>query len=265
MPSPFPGMDPYLEDPFLWPGFHSLIVAEIMVGLNRLILPDYRADIEERVYISDEDDTARKFIIPDVRIVPTGRRTGNVRVQSATAATALVCEPIDITSLLEDEIHEPYVRIIERRSKRVVTIIEVLSPTNKVHHSRGREQYLEKRTDARRSDTHWVEIDLLREGEPVVAREQFPACEYTVHVSKNASQTRSRLWPIRLEQQLPPIPIPLKSTDPDVILDLQEAFTTTYERGSYSFKLDYREDPIPKLPSALARWSNKLLKLKKLR
>ena len=66
MPSPFPGMDPYLEDPFLWPGFHSLIVAEIMVGLNRLILPDYRADIEERVYISDEDDTARKFIIPDV-------------------------------------------------------------------------------------------------------------------------------------------------------------------------------------------------------
>jgi hypothetical protein len=266
MPSPFPGMDPYLEDPHLWPGFHSKFMNVLHESLNDRILPDYYADIEERVYITDEYDLGRKFIIPDIRIIPSGRRTGSVRSQPVlSTGGAAVCEPIEFADpLIDDEVHEPYVRIVERRSKRVITVIEVLSPTNKAPGSRGREQYLAKRADAMRSSTHWVEIDLLREGDAIVPRWEFPPCQNTVYISKHGPKgTRAKGWPIELVQRLPPIPIPLKHPDPDVTLDLQETFATTYDRGSYAFKLDYRRDPVPPLPAALAKWADKLLKRKK--
>ena len=265
MPSPFPGMDPYLEDPHRWPGVHNKLVGEIEAALNRLLLPRYYADIEERVYLSDENDPGRKTIIPDIRVLPTGSKKQPGGTKTPKPSPALVCEPVVVTSMFEEEIREPFLKVIERDSRQVVTVIEVLSPTNKVASSRGREQYIEKRADVQRSDTHWVEIDLLREGEPVIVRELYPECEYTVHVSRKSHRPKAYVWPIRLQQRLPVIAIPLKNGDPDAELDLQPLLASLYERGAYAFKLDYTKEPVPPLPPSLAKWANKLLKSKKLR
>jgi hypothetical protein len=258
-------MDPYLEDPAIWPGVHNKLAGEMEAALNLLLLPAYYADIEERVYISDEEDPGRRAIIPDVRVLPTGGGTRVKRTTPTGAGGTMVCEPVEITTLLDDEIHEPFVKVIERNSREVVTVIEILSPTNKVAGSRGREQYTQKRADVLRSGARWIEIDLLREGEAVVARERYPESEYTVHVSRVNRRPKGTVWPIRLQQQLPSSPIPLTGTDPDVELDLQKVFTAVYDRGAYAFKVDYRQDPVPPLTPGLAKWANKLLKQKKLR
>jgi hypothetical protein len=258
-------MDPYLEDPHRWPGVHTKLIDEIETALNRQLRPRYYADIEERVYISDENDPGRKTIIPDIRVLPTGSKKKPSGKKPVRPPAALVCEPVMVTTLFEEEVREPFLKVIERDSRQVVTVIEVLSPTNKVAGSRGRDQYVEKRGDVLRSDTSWVEIDLLREGEPVIGRDLYPECEYVVHVSRKASRPKGVVWPIRLQQRLPVIAIPLKNGDPDTELDLQPLLANLYERGAYDLKLDYARDPVPPLPPSLARWANKLLKQKKLR
>lgn len=176
-----------------------------------------------------------------------------------------MCEPVAVTTLLDDEIHEPYLTVVERASRRVVTVIEVLSPTNKVAGSVGREAYTAKRSAILRSDTNWVEIDLLREGVPVFAREGYPPCEYTVQMSKRSGRPKGFLWPIRLHEQLPAVLIPLKGDDPDVELDLQPLLDAVYDRGPYSLELDYAGDPVPPLPPDLAAWADALLREKKRR
>ncbi|MGH7202448.1 MAG: DUF4058 family protein, partial [Planctomycetaceae bacterium] len=96
MPSPFPGMDPYLEDPSLWPDVHHNLISEIQAVLNRAITPKYHARIEERVYISDEDDPGRAVIIPDVKV---RRRTEPVRPSCEAKGTAGtgIAEPLIAT------------------------------------------------------------------------------------------------------------------------------------------------------------------------
>jgi hypothetical protein len=154
MPSPFPGMDPYLEDPAHWPGVHMQIISEMQAELNRRLLPRYFAAAEDRVYISDEEDPGRKVIAPDVRIVHAGSKKKPAGGKTRKPAAATVCEPVTVTALFEEEIHEPYLRVIEYASQQVVTVIEVLSPTNKVNGSRGRADYTAKRADILASETN---------------------------------------------------------------------------------------------------------------
>jgi len=258
-------MDPYLEDPAVWPGFHHKFVSEMETALNRSLLPDYLARIEERVYITTDRDPGRKTIIPDVHVIPSDKRSRPKRTNGGISGAVLECEPVEITMLIDEEIREPFVKIVSRQSKEIVAIIELLSPTNKVVGSVGREQYLAKRDDALRSRTHWVEIDLLRAGTPTIPRDLYPSCEYTIHISRVSRRKRLTVWPIRLENRLPRIPIPLKSDDSDAHLELQPVFDSVYDRSVYSVDLDYTQNPTPPLPPELAKWSNKLLKQKKLR
>jgi hypothetical protein len=261
-------MDPYLEHPAGWMGFHNKLIGEIETALNRQLMPAYYADSEERVYVSTESDPGRKVIIPDIKVVHAGRkrpRTPKPGGHGRAGGAVGVCEPVTVTTLLDDEIHEPYLTVVERDSGRVVTVIEVLSPTNKTAGAVGREAYTAKRTAVMRSDTNWVEIDLLREGVPVFAREEYPPCEYLVHVSKRAGRPKGLVWPIRLHQRLPEILVPLAGTDPDAKLDLQPLLDAVYDRGPYAVKLDYRKDPVPPLPPELAGWADGLLREKNLR
>jgi hypothetical protein len=246
-------MDPYLEDPPHWPGVHLQLISEMQAALNRVLLPRYFAAAEDRVYVSDEDDPGRKVIDPDIRIVPTGSKKKPA------------CEPVTVTLPLEEEVHEPYLRVVERASQQVVTVIEVLSPANKVGGARGRTEYTAKRSDVLASETNWVEIDLLRAGEPVLARELYPECEYTAHVSRAAQRPKAVVWPVRLQQRLPVVPIPLRGKESDAELDLQAVVAAAYERGAFAVRLDYTADPVPPFPPELAKWANKLLKQKKFR
>ncbi len=266
MPSPFPGMDPYLEDPGLWPDVHHEIISVARELLSGQLRPKYYVRVEERVYVSDEDDPGRRVIAPDLRVVERPGWGGGPFEPGGTA-TLEVAEPVEVTSLFEEEIHEARLEIIDREQRQVVTVIEVVSPTNKHPGARGQDSYRQKRQEVLSSPSHWVEIDLLRAGTPLVLREMLPPCEYTVHVSRveRRPKGKAQVWPIRLTQRLPVIPIPLRPGDEDGKLDLQQVLATAYDRAGYDLEIDYRAEPVPPLAGELAAWADGLLRGKGLR
>ena len=170
----------------------------------------------------------------------------------AIPAAVAVAEPVEVVTLIEEEIRELRVEVIDASRRQVVTVIEVLSPTNKIPNSRGQESYRRKRAEVLASQSHWVEVDLLRDGERLVAAELMPYGDYFVHVSRVERRPSGKVWPIRLPQPLPAIPIPLRAPDPDVKLDLQQVLTTVYDRSSYDLTIDYGNEPIPALPREYA-------------
>ncbi len=258
MPSPFPGMDPYLEDPELWPDVHSTLINEIRNALNPALRPRYVARIELRVYISDQDDPARAFRVPDVRIDKTPRRKGAKKVQKQE--TVAVAEPLTIPFLTDEEIEEARLEIRHVESKALVTVIEILSPANKIRGSAGRKSFLDKRREILNSEVHWVELDLLRAGTPSLARLARADCDYRIVVARCDQCTYGRFWPVRVRQALPVIGVPLRGKDPDVPLDLNAVLRTAYDKAEYDATIDYRRDPVPPLSREDAAWAAKLLR-----
>jgi hypothetical protein len=164
-----------------------------------------------------------------------------------------------------EEVREAYLNVIDSAQRSVVAVIEVLSPSNKTPGSAGLESFEQKRREILSSSSHWIEIDLLREGRSLPARRRVAPCEYLVHVSKVGQRPSGLLWPIRLLQRLPVIPIPLRPDDPDAPLDLQAVLNTAYDRAGYDLEIDYRGEPVPPLAPELAEWSNRRLQEKGLR
>jgi hypothetical protein len=257
-------MDPYLESPRLWPDVHHSLISGIRQQLNPQLRPKYVARIEERVYISDETDAGRKAIVPDLHVVASG--THSVASGGARASEANVAQAVKVVELIDQEIHEPRVEILDAESREVVTVIEVLSPTNKIRGSEGRREYLKKRRRVIASPTHLVEIDLVREGAPVFVGQELPAHDYGVYLSRASDDARSGLfWPILLSQKLPEILIPLRAGDDDVRLDLQAVLNRQYDEAGYDADIDYARGPDVPLSAELARWSDDLLRAKGLR
>jgi hypothetical protein len=257
-------MDPYLENPGPWPDVHHRLISIPGEQLGAQLRPKYYVRIEERVYVSDEDDPGRSVIAPDLRIAERPS-LANTAFQPAGVATLEVAEPVEVTSVFEDEIHEARLEVIDREQRLVVTVIEVISPTNKVAGSRGQVSYQQKRQEVLSSPNHWVEIDLLRTGQSSTLREVLPPCDYTVHVSRRERRPKATVWPIRLTQRLPVVPIPLRPEDPDAKLDLQSVLATAYDRAAYDLELDYRPEPVPPLNPEAAAWAEALLRGKGLR
>jgi len=250
-------MDPYLESPAHWPDVHLGLISQIQAQLNQSLRPRYHVRVEERVYVSDESDPGRKAIIPDLQVVAI--QTDSAWRSNSTQAATSVCEPVVLTTLIEDEIREARLEIVDSSRRSVVTVIEILSPTNKIVGSRGRASYEQKRKEVMTSSTHLVEIDLLRDGDHLQCRELLPEADYYVHVSRRGDRPRGTVWPILLPQRLPVILIPLKPEDPDVGLDLQTVLNTTYDRAAYDMVVDYRAKPVPPLTGQSVEWANGVL------
>jgi hypothetical protein len=267
MPSPFPGMDPYLEKPSLWPDVHHSLISIYRDLLAAQLRPKYLVRIDERAYISDETDETLKaqLRVPDVEI--TGRPGWEDAVFSLHEDTSGVeiAEPVIATTWFEEEIREAFLKIMDVESRDVVTVIEVLSPTNKVAGSAGRTSFEQKRREVMNSPSHWVEIDLLRGNRMVRVPRKIGSHEYLVHVSKCHQRPRGLLYPVRLARRLPVIPVPLRAGDPDARLDLQAAIESTYDRAGYDLEIDYREGPNPPLGGKLAEWTDGLLRSKGVR
>jgi hypothetical protein len=254
----FPGMDPYLEHPDVWPGFHNRLVVYITNHLQPLLRPRYIAVVEGRVYLASPE----REVIPDIRIQPT-------QAQPVTPQATTAVLEADAPELLQVPIWEQtegFVTILDKRSgKRVVTVIEVVSPTNK-YAGRGREAYLEKQRDVLASKAHLVEIDLLRHGPHVLAvpepavrmRYQY---DYLISVSRAAGvRDQYELYPRLLRQPLPRIRVPLADGDPDVTLDLQSVLATAYDDANYRELLDYHTPCVPPLPAADQAWADELIR-----
>jgi hypothetical protein len=261
MPSPFPGMDPYLETPLLWRDVHHGLISQIQAALNPKLRPHYVARVELRVYVSDEDDPGREAIIPDVRVESAPRRKKGKRLK----ATVSLAEPLIVPLLLDNEIEEARVEIRHVESDSLVTVIEVLSPTNKIKGSRGRFSFMEKRQEIIAGPVHWVEIDLLCKGEPSVTRPPLVRSDYRVLISRAGERSHARYWPLSVRQPLPSIGIPLRGKDADVALDLSTVFRETYDHGAYDISIDYRKEPDPPLAEEDRGWADELLRARKLR
>jgi len=255
MPSPFPGMDPFLEDPINWPDVHHSLISAIRDQLVMALSPEFYVRIEERLYITHpEDDEGYPTLIPDV-VVTTGRQRRGDR--PALAGAAAIAEPAFVEGLIEPEIRDRYLEIRDARSHAVVTAIELLSPANKVKNSRGREAMLEKRKLLRRGGAHWLEIDLLRAGE----RDELIAnrSDYCVILFRQGASGRY-VWFIDLRDPLPTVAVPLRPPFDDAPLELQRALNETYDRARYADSIDYaRPAPPPKLKPADQAWLERTL------
>jgi hypothetical protein len=147
-----------------------------------------------------------------------------------------------------------------RETETLVTVIEVLSPTNKIRGSRGRASFMAKRHEILNTDVHWVEIDLLRAGVPSVTDPPLRPADYRILVSRSDLRTRTRYYPVDVREALPVVSIPLRGKDPEVPLDLGAVFRTVYDRAAYDASVDYRKAPNPPLEGADAKWARELLR-----
>jgi hypothetical protein len=262
MPSPFPGMNPYIEQPDLWKDFHDSFIPAAREMLAPQIRPRYYIRIKEHLFIH-EPVANERFPLgrPDLSVHSSPRtsspRTPSGRPQSGSdvVAPASVGMPV----VVEEE-RLPYLEIRDRERHDVVTIIELLSPSNKATGS-DRDHYLAKVRRILSSSTNFVEIDLLR-GNPKMPWDRLPECDYYAIVSRHAARTngdpRADLWPIRLRDPLPTIPIPLRPGEPEPTLELQSILHRVHDAADYQLFL-YRGAPDPPLSPADADWAAQLL------
>lgn len=248
MPSPFPGMDPFLEDPAKWGGVHQRLIVSISDYLGDVLSPHFVAWIEERVYIIRPDELERGVIVPDVYLVR--RPDAGERAPSAGVITA----PTLVEPIYDPVIHDYFIEIRDTASQELITTLEVLSPSNKTPNSQGREAFLHKRSTVRSSGVHWIEIDLLRAGErpPAVDRGH----DYYVLLKRGRPLAPNEIWFFDLPDRLPTVAVPLCPPFEDVPLDLQIMVDTVYARGHYADGIDYtRSVPPPRLRPADAAWA----------
>ncbi len=204
MPSPFPGMDPYLEHPDRWSTVHNRLIVAIADVLTPQLLPKYQVDIEKRIY---EIIGANSLLVgrPDVSVQQSRLSQEILTHPSATAVPT--AQPIKVSVPMVEEVKEAYLEVKEAATQKVVTAIEILSPTNKK--GQGREKYEKKRQQVLSSLSHLVEIDLLRDGEPLPVLEVPGYTDYRILVSRSDTRPIADLYAFNLPDLIPLFPIPL--------------------------------------------------------
>ncbi|MGD9856185.1 MAG: DUF4058 family protein [Planctomycetaceae bacterium] len=255
MPSPFPGMDPFIESQ-KWRGFHTRLITALSDALVPTVLPRYVVDVEDFVYLVKETGEAQGVIGPDVHLADTGAAWREPR---ASGTLALAVEPVLHELPTPDEITQHYLTIRTRTGNEVVTVIEVLSPWNK-RGGDGFRDYWTKRSNVLIGSANLVEIDLLRGGRRLPTREPLQPGDYYAYVTRQPAVSEAEVYAWSLRQPLPRIPIPLAADDREVQLDLEDVFTTTYDRGGYRHLLDYEENVEPPLAPDDAAWLCRQLK-----
>ena len=230
MKSPFPGMDPYLERH--WRDVHGTIIVHARAALQKQLGGGLRARIEERLIVESPLDEPRE-IYPDLRVFERGLPGRPM----AAAATSTVAEPFVIKPA-RPKAPQRFIEIIDVSSGgRLVTVIEFVSPSNKSG-TDAREKFLRKRDEVVAADVNLVEIDLTRAGHRDVPypEDRLPNdarhSTYVAYVFRGHGADQYELYPIRLQEPLPAIRIPLRDSDPDVALELQRLIEQTYVDGA---------------------------------
>ncbi len=248
MPSPFPGMDPYLEERSRWPDVHLSLISYIREELQPDVRPKYLARIGEHVEIAE----LGKSYIPDVMLVQPPREAA---APTASAGVLLADEPATYT-VLDEARHVPYIEITHRETGDVVTVIEVLSPANKI--GNGREEYLRKQENLLSTPVNLVEIDLLSYGRPTALSRTVeikkPHWRYTITISRGERRGMLQVYAFSLMERLPRCRIPLLPEDDDVVLDLPAVFTRCYDVGGYDLLIDYTQPPPVELNEEEVAW-----------
>lgn len=265
MPSPFPGMDPYLEAHH-WRDVHAGLIIYARDALQGVLPGALRARVEERVLLETPTGYGNHPLCPDVRIVEYTSERGPERGAEGGVAVA---EPI-VVDAEPEPVSETFLQIVDPESgNRVVTVIEFLSPANKTP-GPNRDLYVRKQREACTSDANLVEIDLNRFGIHTLAfvldglarrlRTRYTAC-----VRRGGNPMKAWVYPMPMAARLPIIKVPLRPEDVDVPLDLQALIDQCYRNGAYQGTVDYAADPEPPLRGAEKEWADELLREKGLR
>lgn len=251
MPSPFPGMNPYLEQADAWHDFHESFMPVVRDLLAAQLDPRYIVKIDEHIFIHEPGEPGRSLLgRGDVTVVDRhDEPVGAAAVESIPA-------PAHAWLPLTDVERVSFLQILDRRHRQLVTTIELLSPANK-HPGPHREQYLLKREEVLDSTAHLVEIDLLRGGRSMPMENAEPS-DYRIMVSRREKRPHVDLWPLELADPLPTIPIPVKAPDADARLDLQQVLDQIYDAARYGTYL-YDNPPDPPLNTTQRQWARRFV------
>lgn len=252
MPSPFPGMDPYLEGE-MWQEFHETLAGAIRAQLMPQLAPKYVALLAKRYVVERPalgvfDMPGSHTIYPDVHVVEPPSR----RIAELPYSAMAIDEPaLEVASFMD--MPQLSVEIRDIAQRRLVTIIEILSPANK--YGEGKLEYNQRRVELLRTDTHLLELDLLRQGMRITLQGDVPEAHYYVYLSRRQRRPFTQVWPIDLRAPLPRVPVPLLPPDHDAILGVQAAVRSCFDLVGYERLLDYSAPPPPpKLGPAELTW-----------
>ncbi len=259
MKSPFPGVDPYLEQH--WGDVHTSLMVYIRDQITDQLPSDLQARVEESVCV-DLDESSR-WIYPDVKVVECPEALSSAAV---AVADAIIAEPT-IIPLPSEQSTQRHIEIVDLNSgNRVVTAIELLSPANKQEES-GRSAYRRKQREYIQAGVNLVEIDFIRTGTFIVAAPEgrIPwdmRTPYIVCIRRAYRPEQAEIISIALDQPVPNFRIPLRQTDADIVLKLQPLLDDCYRRGRYA-SIDYSQPPRPKLDDKATSWAVGLLRTRK--
>ena len=253
MPSPFPGMNPYLEQAELWSEVHSRAIVAAAIAIEPELNPNYRVAVEKRIYLSASCELVG---IPDISLVS---KQSNPTPPVSGTATLTRTEPIPVLLPLPETVEESYLEIREMPSGRVITVIELLSPKNKSA-GEGRNAYETKRQQLLGSRTNLVEIDLLRSGKPMPILGVTQRTDYRILVSRGSQLPQAELYAFSVRDPIPALRVPLQPLDAEPELDLQAVLMGVYNQARFDLAINYCQEPRPPLKAADREWADNLLR-----
>lgn len=248
MPSPFPGMDPYLEHPDLWPDVHNGLIAALRDEISPAVRPRYYVALEERVYLDEPPDLVL-VSRPDVTVVSTERAAASAHCGGDGGRRVL---EVELPAALP--VRETYLEVRGVQEGDVVTVMELLSPANK-RAGTGRRVYVEKRAVTLATWTSLVEIDLLRAGDPMPMVGPRIDSDYRILVGRAWRRPRAELIAFGVRDTLPPLTVPLRRDDEEPRIDLGRVLNALYDRASYDLRIDYQRPPTSPLRPEDAAWA----------
>ena len=265
MPSPFPGMDPWLESPSYFPCLHTGFIGRLNAMLNTILPEPFVAAVSVRVYM----EMSERLVEPDVDILRSSFESDPIGTTAPTAATSTLLLEIPRQRLPDDEITEIGIEVrTYDETEQLITSIELLSRANKTPGKTGRALYQVKQYELHETGVHLVEIDLLRGGSHATMVDVAELHRRSKGFDYHVSIARAEHWdiasaaPIRIHERLPTIPIPLTPNTPDVSLDLQAAFDQAYEEAGFDRRVRYRQPCNPRLTPDQQTWAETILRAK---
>jgi hypothetical protein len=253
MPSPFPGMDPFIESQ-RWEGFHASYIPALRDLLVPEVRPHYVCDVERYVFVVSDEDEVRRHLVPDVHVA-----SESPAYSASESEAVATLAPAILTHVEPLRMEQPFLVLRTTDGRDIVSVIELLSPWNKSKRD-GMAEYITKRDEYLHSSASIIEIDLLRGGSRLDCKEPLPEGDYYAFISRSGHRPNVEVYWWSLTDRLPTIPVPLLPEDGDVALDLQAAFDAVYERAGYDYTLKYDAPLTPAVAGDQQQWLAECIK-----
>ena len=256
--NPFPGMNPYLERRDNWPDFHNDLIAQLRTHLGPQLPDYYRIGLEQRVEVEEPFGPPAELalMVPDVLV--TDLDPANPYRPPSGAADPARAKPASyggaVPVRMPYEVKVNWLRVTATPDREVVTIIEVLSPSNKAP-GEARRRYIRKREAILSAGVNLVEIDLLRNWDPMPLETPPPASDYRILLCRSWQRPDALLYPFSVRQAIPKFPLPLLADDAEPEVDLGPIIDGMHYTARYNLIAGYdAPPPAPELEPETQAW-----------